>query len=270
MISAKKLLAENEALRQELGALRERVDALEKANPLFGKKYYACGDSFTQGDFSGFTDESGLTKEESPVIFDKEWNMYKTYPWWIGRRNHMTVINEARRGSTIALDKDYVAGLPGVARDHLRPFILDRYLQIPEDTDYCTIWFGINDSAHTLLGEPDDVTPETYYGAWNIVLEWILTNRPYMKLGIIVTNDAAPEWREATRTAAKRWGVPYLDMTGDPSVPLIINREESLGCCEKAQELRKSVFYVTKENDHPNLRAHEYQSYFIEEFMRRL
>lgn len=255
---------------EDIRELKLQLAQLQAANPLWGKKYVACGDSFTEGDVTGLQDENGLSNKESPVFYDSEWKMYKTYPWRIGKRNHMTVINEARCGSTIALTKEYLAGEDGIAIDYRRPFSYQRYLSIPEDTDYCTIWFGINDAAHTNLGTIEDATNETYYGAWNVVLKWLITNRPYMKLGIIITNRGDAKWREATRQCARKWGVPYLDMMGDDKVPLILEREPELGVCEEAEKLRRKAFWVSEENHHPNFQAHEYQSYFIEEFLRRL
>ena len=46
------------------------------SNILYGKKLVACGDSFTEGDFSGFVDENGLSGKDSPVIYDKKRKMY--------------------------------------------------------------------------------------------------------------------------------------------------------------------------------------------------
>ena len=40
------------ALREEIAALRAEVDALKRANVLWGKKWVACGDSLTEGDYS--------------------------------------------------------------------------------------------------------------------------------------------------------------------------------------------------------------------------
>lgn len=271
MDAIKELQEKVEALAGQVELLQGQVAQIQKVNPLWGKKYIACGDSFTQGDFNGWKDENGLMKRESPVIWDFDWQMFRTYPWWIGKRNNMTVINDGLCGSTMALPKGYLTGEnPGHLVD-MQPFSLERYKRIPEDADYCTIWFGINDSANTYLGDIEDTTNETYYGAWNVVLEWLLINRPKLKIGIIITNDGQPQWREATRRVARKWGIPYLDMMGDPQVPLMgYGREPAVGLCSKAEKLRTAYQNVIPENGHPNLWAHEYQSTFIEAFLRRL
>lgn len=257
-------------LIDEIQILKSQILLMQAANPLWGKKYVACGDSFTQGDFSNWKDENGLSGENSAIIYDHEWKMYKTYPWWISRRNNMTLVNEAIRGTILALDKEYLAGVEGISIDRRQPFSYQRYMNIPVDTDYCTIWFGINDSVNTNLGAINDSTNETFYGAWNVVLEWLITYRPLMKIGIIITNDGAVEWREATRQCARKWGIPYLDMMGDEQVPVIFGREKELELDPRADALRKRTFLVNTENGHPNILAHEYQSYFIEDFLRRL
>ena len=259
-------------IESDIKSLDNKVSIITEStdNILYGKKYVACGDSFTQGDFSGWTDENGLSGKNSPVIYDSDMGYYKTYPWWIAKRNNMTLINEALCGSIIALDKDYVTSPDTVSQGTRSPFTYQRYLRIPEDADYITIWFGINDSAHTNLGTIDDTTNETFYGAWNFVLKWLITNRPYAKIGIIITNGAAESYRKAEREVADKWGIPYLDMMGDRKIPVIFGRESSLKMCSEANTLRRNKFVVTPSNGHPNIEAHKYQSTFIENFLRSL
>ncbi len=103
-----------------------------------------------------------------------------------------------------------------------------------------------------------------------MVLEWLITNRPYAKLGIIVTTGSRDTYRAAVREIAKKWGIPYLDMMGDDQTPVIFSRETALGLCSKANSLRRSSFLVSSTNGHPNIQAHEYMSSFIEAFLRRL
>ena len=270
---------ETGTLLEKMNTLTIAVDDVQNAvdsvavgggNVLWGKKYIACGDSFTQGDFSGWTDENGLSGRNSPVIFDSAWNTYKTYPWWIAKRNNMTLVNEALCGSIMPLSKQYVAGEKGTSISYRNPFSYERYKKIPLDADYITFWFGINDSSNTNLGTINDSDNTTFYGAWNVVIEYLITNLPYAKLGIIITNGAATTYRQATREIAQRWGIPYLDMMGDIQIPVIFGRESELGLCSKANSLRRSSFLVAPTNGHPNLEAHKYQSTFIEAFLRRL
>ena len=257
-------------LRDRCTSLEDALESVKAGNILWGKKYFATGDSFTEGDFSGWTDDEGRAGRNSPVIYDFDWKMYKTYPWWIARRNNMTLINDGKCGSIMPLSKQYVNGDEGIAENYRNPFSLNRYLNIPSDVDYITLWFGINDSSNTNLGTINDTTNETYYGAWNMVMEYLITNYPYAKIGIIITDGAAATYRQATRDIALKWGIPYLDMMGDDQVPVIFGRETELGLCSKANTLRRNAFLVGPSNGHPNLEAHKYQSTFVEDFLRRL
>ncbi len=127
-----------------------------------------------------------------------------------------------------------------------------------------------NDSACTELGTVDDTTNETFYGAWNMVLEWLLVNRPFVKLGIILMSSGRHEYREAVRVCAQKWGVPYLDIAKDCNAPIFRFREEELNLGERAKEIYLERYIVCPENRHPNEAAHERLSYYIEQFLRGL
>lgn len=261
------LLENINSLSQQINTLIAQTGEIDvgQGNILWGKKWFATGDSFTSGgsveDDKYFTDEPFMGK-------------IKTYPLFIGRRNNMEVINDSISGSIMALDKSYLADPENVSVKTRNPFSYTRYLAIPEDVDYITLWFGINDAGHTNLGTIDDTTNETFYGAWNVVMEWILTNRPWAHVGIIITNGSSASYREAEREIARKWGVPYLDMMGDDQVPVMtLGRENELGLCRKAYDLRRTTFGVGHSpsgDSHPCWQAHEYESTFIEAFLRRL
>lgn len=256
--------------------LNDKIENVENrvssgiGNVLYGKKWVACGDSFTEGDFSGFVDENGLSGVNSPAIYDFNRGMYKTYPWWIAERNNMILINEAKCGSTMALSNDYLNGTnPNI--NHRQPFSLNRYKNIPLDTDYLTLWFGLNETK-TPLGTLDDSDNTTIIGAWNVVLEYFLTNMPYCKIGIVISDGwLSDEYANGIISVAEYWGIPYLDLRNDPKVPLMIGgRGGSINLNNRARILRNKAFYVTENNSHPNVKAHEYQSTFIEHWMRSL
>ena len=259
------LKAEKESRAGEIEELRKQLTLAAQSNVLWEKKWFATGDSFTSGgsaeDDKYFTDEPYMGK-------------IKTYPLFIGRRNNMQVINDASSGSIMALDKTYIEDPENVSIRTRNPFSLERYLTIPEDVDYITLWFGINDAGHTNLGTIDDTTNETFYGAWNVVLEWILTNRPWAHVGMIITNGSSVSYRNAERELARKWGIPYLDMMGSDLTPVMtLGRENELGLCKKAYDLRRTTFAVGHAptgDSHPCWQAHEYEATFIEAFLRRL
>lgn len=241
-------------------------DALPYAgNVLDGKKWVACGDSFTHGDFQrSLTDDYVFT--DSPY-----YGQNKVYPFWIGRRNRsMTVINDAISGSTMT------AGETGV-----NPFSESQYLAVPADADYITLMFGINDSGNNCpIGTIDDADNTTFYGAWNVVLEYFITNFPYAHIGIIVgpgmQTTQGRLYAEAEIAVAKKWGIPYLNIqfeSGGENIPLML-RTSNPDVSATAKALRNSQQYVNNVegsvNMHPNEKAHEFESTFIEAWLRTL
>ena len=237
------------------------ISTVGTQNVLEGKKWVACGDSFTHGDFNG--GEFAKWPDDymaSDKYYDKEWKMYKTYPWWIARRNNMRLVNEARNGTCMACND--------TRKDN---FADGRYKRIAKDADYITLWFGINDRyRHIPIGDIESKDSTTFYGAWNIVLEYLIEHHPYAKIGIIITNGSLPQYTEAERKVAERWGIPYLDLERDPHVPLLIRNGERKGLCDRARELRNRQLRAGEKNTHPSLKAHELQSTVIENFLRSL
>lgn len=227
------------------------LEYLQGMNYLWGKKYVACGDSFTAGDFPSKTEET----------WDETLQEYKTYCWHIATRNRMKLVNEAVSGSTMYNNGNQYA------------FSLTRYTQIPTDADYITLCFGLNDlTSGGTIGELTDTTNDTVIGAWNIVLEYLITNMPYAKIGIIIADAYMnTTMRDAIVSVAKYWGIPWLDLKGDPSVPMMIGgRFNDITVSSRAVELRTNAFRISESDNHPNAKGHAYRSTIIENFMRSL
>ena len=160
------------------------------------------------------------------------------------------------------------------------------YQNIPADVDYITIYIGINDSHHApgssggdgedntgeiSIGTIDDNTTATYYGAWNVVLSWLIENRPFAHIGIIVSNGCdTSEYRTAQIAIARKYGIPFIDLNGDDRTPFMI-RSMNTNIPSAIRSLRtqaQAANYPT--NTHPNDAAHEFESYFIESFLRTI
>lgn len=243
-------------------------------NVLHGKKWVACGDSFTEGDFhNSLTDDytftSGLYAGEN-----------KVYPFWIGRRNpDLTVINEAISGSTMG------AGSNGV-----NPFSDTRYTNIPSDADYITLMFGINDNGHDVpIGTINDNDNTTFYGAWNVVIAYFIKNFPFAHIGIIIgpgmQTSSGQNYANAEIAIAKKWGIPYLNIqfeSGGGKIPLMLRTSNpdvnaTITVDDETMPLKtyvNNIQYVNPSTDtpnyHPNEKAHELESYFIEAWLRTI
>jgi hypothetical protein len=250
-------------LKHSVYLLGEMVGNVQPAgNYLAGKKYVACGDSFTEGDFTNYVDANGKSAKESDA-YDSDMKMYKTYPYWIAKRNSMTLVNEAKCGSDFT-------NIEGASN----PFSVTRYTQVPKDADYITIMFGLNETGigadTSLIGTKDDTTNATLWGAYNIVFEYLITNIPYAKIGVILPDAWLPKnYADAVKEICKYWGIPCLDLKGDDSVPMLIGgRYDTVS--SKAKSLRNSAFQVSSSDSHPNVEAHKYRSTIIENFIRSL
>lgn len=243
--------------------IKDIEDALDEPNPadysgniLYGKKWVACGDSFTE---NGYNASDGF--DESVYIYQdgRFAGRYKVYPNIIGLRNNMDIVNKASGGQTMGQSSNSFMSV---------------YQTIDADADYITIMLGINDKLQDIpVGTAEDTANTTFCGCYNIAMEHILENHPFAHIGIMVSHGTNAEIMAATRQIAERWGVPYLDY-GSPQVPLM-NRYTGRNVCAKAQEIREKNFCVisdgtTPTNAHPNTAAHEFESTFIEAWLRTL
>ena len=238
-------------------------------NVLYGKKYVACGGSFTAGDALGYTDANGCTGTSSD-FYDQKMKVWKTYPWWIAKRNEMTLVNEAISGSVFT-------NITG----RISPFSVDRYKAVPTDADYNTLMFGLNECESdtqqgfdpaAIIGTKTDTTTATVWGAYNIVFEYFMKNIPYAKLGVILADAwMTTAYRTAVKEICAYWGVPVLDLN-DEQHPLLITAHgaDRANTSAKARQLRNDAFKLTANNTHPGLRGHEYRSTIIENWMRGL
>lgn len=240
-------------------------------NVLYGKKWAVCGDSFSDGDFSNALDTDYI------ITDGKYAGEKKVYGYLIGNRNNMDIQHLARGGRTMATPAD---------GRFSNAFSNEMYKTIDADVDYITLYFGINDSHHRekatgsdgedqtgiiKLGTIDDTDISTFYGAWNVVMEYLLGNYPNAHIGIIVSNGCeTSDYPEAEIAIAKKWGVPYIDLNGDERTPMM-NRSTNSSICCAARELRSKQFAVNYGvNGHPSAKAHEYESYFIEAWLRSI
>lgn len=236
-------------------------------NVLEGKKWAVAGDSFTEG---------GWASGQAPLIPDGKYaGQKKVYPYIIGNRNNMTIQNIFKAGRTLAHPSD----------DSFTNTFADNYQNIDADADYLTIYLGINDSHHRpnafgsdgedttgeiTLGTITDNTTATFYGAWNVILTWMITNRPNLKIGIIASNACeTDDYRVATIAIAKKYGIPYIDLNGDERTPCMI-RSTNAEVASDIKTLRTNNWRISSSNSHPNEACHVYESTIIENFLRTL
>ena len=237
---------------------------------LYGKKWCVIGDSFSYGGYTPMNVfESG-----------RYYGYRKVYPYFIGNRTHINIVDFTMGGRTLAFPAE-----PGSFTNSITcPTAACYYQNIPNDVDYITIYLGINDSHHASgggdgedstgyipIGTVDDNTVNTFGGAWNVVLSWLIENRPNAHIGIIVSNGCDSDaYRTLTIAIAQKYGIPYIDLNGDQITPAMLRTTNpNIASSVKSKLIQKwSVDYPS--NQHPTDAAHEFESQFIEEFLRRI
>lgn len=230
-----------------------------ETDKLCGKKLVTCGDSFTEGDFWDYIATDGTKDRFSVEIYDGKWNCYMTYPYWIAKRNGMHLVNMAKCGSMIGINEEH----------DCEYFVKDKLYQVPEDADYILFKFGINDSWNMEMGEIADTVSTTFCGAWNITLKYLKENRPYAKLGVIVSNYCkSREWGEAVIAICEKYGIPYLDEEGD-DVPYFYGQKFK-DYPEEIKARKDSAYCCSPDNGHPNVDAHKIESHIVERFLLSL
>lgn len=245
-----------------------REDVVSPISSLYGKKWAVCGDSFTQGVTN--------TKMPSGQYEGKPY----TYPYIIATRQGITLYEFFDGGRTLAFPEN-----PSTFDNSLTCPTADWYYQnIPSDADFITIYLGINDEHHATgggdgedptgyipLGTIDDSTTSSYYGAWNVVLEWLIENRPNAHIGIIVTNGLSIEgYRDAQIAIARKYGIPFIDMNGDDRTPAMLRTVNSNISASIKQILKEKWSVDYPSNQHPNDDAQLFESHFIENFLRSI
>lgn len=215
---------------------------LSPIGSLRNKVWYCAGDSTTYGIEEG-----------------------RSYAQIIAERNGMELWKDGISGTVMTSYPDM---------KQISAFSFDRYLNIPENVDFVTLWFGINDSTMGYpVGELDSDDPATFCGAYNKVLTWIINNRPNARVGLVVTHRATGSIKNAIRNLAKKYGLSTFDITNDPSIPFW-HPQESYGASdvsESVKTLRTSQWWYESNNCvHPLTAGYEAISYPFESWLRSL
>ena len=242
---------------------------------LYGKTWVCAGDSFSHGDYT-----DSATPSTSYLFQEGKYkDMNKVYSRFIALRNNMNLVLTAQNGATVGMlrtdsqfsNPDYNPSTDPPSNTN--NFYWGQLKGITGQPDYITLWFGINDTANCDLGTINDETVKTFYGALNWSLLYLITNFPKTKIGLVVSNGGIGDtYRQAVIDVAQKWAIPYLDMKGDSSVPTIFGDRlnQSIPVDPRVVSLRRGTFYVSSTNGHPNEFAHEYESTFIESWLKTL
>lgn len=256
--------------------IEEKIKTITNtSNVLGGQPWYCCGDSYSEGDFS-----NSPNPENTKFADGLYKGLNKVYSRFIALRNNMDLHLLAKCGATCGAWKEDVEAGTVDSPTYTNTFYHNQLPQILENENetfkgYITLWFCINDGSHCNLGTIDDETVDTFYGALNWSAIQLITNFPLAKIGFIVSNNANSSYQQAVRDVAQKWAIPYLDLVADVKIPTVSgqrdNNSQKIPVDSRLRALRwDNNFRVASNNGHPNEKAHEYQSTFIENWLRSL
>lgn len=209
------------------------------SNYLYGKKWWAVGDSITFGARSDI-DENGVRK---------------TYATYIANRNGMVLKLDAISGRAM-----------GVKDDRTDSFCLDGYYNnCPFDyPDYITIFLGTNDTEE--VGTINSTDINTFSGGYNKVLDYLTATYPRAKIGIIPVYNLAGQTGQMTIALGEKWGVPVFNW--DTHSFFYYHYQHNTVMERKQKEFM--YFNGTRYEVHPNDVGYQFMSTMIESWMREL
>lgn len=209
------------------------------SNYLYGKKWWAVGDSITFGARSDI-DENGVRK---------------TYATYIANRNEMVLKLDAISGRAM-----------GVKENRTDSFCLDGYYNnCPFDyPDYITIFLGTNDTEE--VGTIDSTDINTFSGGYNKVLDYLTATYPRAKIGIIPVYDLAEQRGQMTIALGEKWGVPVFNW--DTHSFFYYHYQHNTVMERKQKEFM--YFDGTRYEVHPIDAGYQFMSTMIESWMREL
>jgi lysophospholipase L1-like esterase len=208
-------------------------------NYLYGKKWWAVGDSITFGARSDI-DENGVRK---------------TYATYIANRNGMVLKLDAISGRAM-----------GVKENRTDSFCLNGYYDnCPFDyPDYITIFLGTNDTEE--VGTIDSTDINTFSGGYNKVLDYLTATYPRAKIGIIPVYDLAEQRGQMTIALGEKWGVPVFNWD---THSFFYYRYQHNTVKERKQK-EFMYFDGTRYEVHPIDAGYQFMSTMIESWMREL
>lgn len=231
-----------------------------KGNILFGKTLCAAGDSITFGadmDQEGFMENFGITfyQWNSSSFQQVTENARMSYGFQIAERNNMVFYNQGISGSTVQA----ISGKNGFSAEN------GRYTKLPDNIDYLVLFFGWNDAAYGTLGTIEDNDNQSFYGAYNVVLPYLIDKYPYTKICLVVPFGTTEGHRNAVRLLANKWGVACFDFYG-AGTPLYYGKEDSVGVDASIVTANRAKFQAN--GAHPNHYGHKQLSDMLEGFLR--
>lgn len=257
-------IIDNKTIVYSDNALDYYLDSVTKSNILFGKTLCCCGDSITYG--ADMPQEGIVTPTIESYQYsasNAKWTRWESdepaaYGYQIAARNNMVFYNGGVSGATVQ-GSGGTLRVPGFSQEN------GEYTKLPDNIDYLTLFYGWNDAAAGSLGTIDDTTNDSYYGAYNVVLPYLIDKYPYTKIALIVPFGTDVGHRQAIRDLADKWGLACFDMM-QGGTPLYYNKEPDVDVDADIVTANRTKFQAN--GAHPNYHGHYQIGTMLEAFLR--
>lgn len=244
------------------------IKEISSPNPVLnGKTWVTIGDSIDEAiNTDGKVGTDPITEETM------------SHAYYIAKRNNMKHIRNSKSGGTLTYIPDRPSYLFCFSAEDDFSSTVHTYKNLPDKIDYLTIWFGINDYwklggnlSSENIGTINDAINTTFYGAWNIVLDYLINKYPNTKIGIVVTHkDVSADatvfklFTDAIRAIALKYGVGCLDLMG-ATTPLWTRKDPNVNVKQSVIDLRVSKYLY--DGTHPNKEGYVYLATLVENWL---
>ena len=145
--------------------------------------------------------------------------------------------------------RNYGIGGTRVARfdcpeENWGPAFVDRYADMDDDAQLVLVFGGTNDFGHGVpLGEPGNVAPETFYGAYRMLLKGLIEKYPAARIVAMTpmqrvdyaqphpkTGKVLFDYVEAIREIAGQLSIPVVDLYREAGICVAIPAQRELFC----------------------------------------
>jgi hypothetical protein len=258
-VNSERVLIDGEILDEYLSRTFNHED-----NILYGKILCCCGDSITYGaDLTGDALVTPDIESYQYSAYTKQWTRWTasepaSYGYQIASRNNMIFYNGGVSGACVQ-GSGGSSEVPGFSEAD------GEYTLLPENIDYLTLFYGWNDTAYGSLGTINDSTNNSYYGAYNVVLPYLINKYPYTKIALIVPFGTDVGHRQAIRNLADKWGLACFDMM-QGGTPLYYNKEPDVDVDPAIVTSNRAKYQAN--GAHPNFRGHYQIGTMLEAFLR--
>lgn len=132
---------------------------------------------------------------------------------------------------------------------------------------------GIEYWRYVYAGNETDKTNETFFGAYNVILPYLIAKYPLAKIALVATHRTNKYLRDVTKKAASKYGLPCLDIIDEKKQMWYSYEENDTMINIDNNDMLLSKFRQSKftaDNIHPNDAGYLFLSTIIRSFLESI